>query len=161
MLSSTEITTQEGDVIRLSVSTINSDIFPDDVQLSLCGVEVLEIVLKREKGSNILSLFSLMQIAEILGGIMSDNDNVILYFYCDDMHDMKRRDTNILPQQFRSLLFSRMYYRYIQSNGITDIINVPVILKSDHDVYIHLITKERHIQTANALKTFLSDLSIK
>ncbi len=163
MNTSVSITTKRGDVIRVFVSTIDKDLFPENIRQLLGPVEIEEVVLERVTGDNPLSLSALMQIAEILGRILSENGNSILYFYCDEAHDIRRRDTTLLPQHYRSLLFSGMYSRYMSHNNLTDILNHPitVISSTGNETYIHLIAREKHLYITEVLKSYITNLTLK
>lgn len=155
------ITTREGDILRLSMSTIDRELFPQNISELISEIEIFEVILERETGAHPISLVSLMKVAEIIGNIMAENENAILYFYCDDIHDIPRRNRNLSPQHYRSFLFSRMHERYTYKHGISDIIDLPIILKSEHDIYIHFIIREKHLKIANGLKSYLSKLALK
>ena len=94
--------------------------------------------------------------------MFEENETVVLYFYCDDMHDIPRRNTNISPQKFRSDLFTRMFERYISMKHKTDIVNTPIIIQTeDRDIYIHLIAKNNHMSFVNTVKSIIADMSVK
>lgn len=78
------INTREGDVLRLSMSTIDKELFPQNIAGLIGEAEILDVVLEREVGKQPVSLVSLMKVADIIGNIMAENENAILYFYCDD-----------------------------------------------------------------------------
>ena len=123
------------------MSTFNLDIIPYEVQ-ELLGddIEIVDVTLERVKGINPTDIGILLKISNIIGEILNDNGNLILYFYCDDMHNISRRENReVSPQKFRSDLFSRMFDKYILSNGITNMINTPIEIKADRHIYIHLI----------------------
>lgn len=65
------------------------------------------------------------------------------------------------PQKFRSDLFSRMFDRYIISNGITNIINTPIEIKADRHIYIHLISRKCHLKYVTAIKNAIMDMEAK
>ncbi|MEG2151560.1 MAG: hypothetical protein RRY36_10120, partial [Bacteroidaceae bacterium] len=89
------------------------------------------------------------------------NENLILYFYCDDIHDILRRDKGLTPQKFRSHLFSKMLEKYISSNGITNMINTPIEIKADRHIYIHLISRSIHLEYVNAIKSAIMEMESK
>ena len=75
-----------------------------------------------------------------IAGFLLDNENAILYFYCDDINEINRRNHDITPQKYRSRLFSRM---------------------SDRDIYIHIISRESHLDYANIIRTTIEDMEHK
>lgn len=77
------------------------------------------------------------------------------------MHDIPRRDKALTPQKFRSLLFSRMFDKYISSNSIINIINTPIEIKADRHIYIHLISRACHLEHVNAIKSTIMEMESK
>lgn len=122
---SVSINSKLNDEYRIILSPFNLDIIPYEVQ-ELLGddIEIVDVTLERVKGINPTDIGILLKISNIIGEILNDNGNLILYFYCDDMHNISRRENReVSPQKFRSDLFSRMFDKYILSNGITNMIN--------------------------------------
>ena len=136
---SVSINSKLNDEYRIILSPFNLDIIPYEVQ-ELLGddIEIVDVTLERVKGINPTDIGILLKISNIIGEILNDNGNLILYFYCDDMHNISRRENRgVSPQKFRSDLFSRMFDKYILSNGITNMINTPIEIKADRHIYIH------------------------
>ena len=131
---SISISSKSNDEYRIILSPFNQDIIPCEVRKS---------------------------IRDIIGKVLNDNNNLILYFYCDDMHDIPRRDKALTPQKFRSLLFSRMFDKYISSNSIINIINTPIEIKADRHIYIHLISRACHLEHVNAIKSTIMEMESK
>ena len=130
---SVSINSKLNDEYRIILSPFNLDIIPYEVQ-ELLGddIEIVDVTLERVKGINPTDIGILLKISNIIGEILNDNGNLILYFYCDDMHNISRRENRgVSPQKFRSDLFSRMFDKYILSNGITNMINTPIEIKAD------------------------------
>jgi hypothetical protein len=159
---SVSINSKLNDEYRIILSPFNLDIIPYEVQ-ELLGddIEIVDVTLERVKGINPTDIGILLKISNIIGEILNDNGNLILYFYCDDMHDIPRRDKALTPQKFRSLLFSRMFDKYILSNGITNMINTPIEIKADRHIYIHLISRDTHLNYVNAIKNAIMGMASK
>lgn len=125
-------------------------------------IEIVDVTLERVKGINPTDIGILLKISNIIGEILNDNGNLILYFYCDDMHNISRRENRgVSPQKFRSDLFSRMFDKYILSNGITNMINTPIEIKADRHIYIHLISRDTHLNYVNAIKNAIMGMASK
>lgn len=96
-----------------------------------------------------------------IAGFLLDNENAILYFYCDDINEINRRNHDITPQKYRSRLFSRMFDRYMTSHDITGVVNASLEIRSDRDIYIHIISRESHLDYANIIRTTIEDMEHK
>lgn len=159
---SVSIKSKSDDEYRIILSPFNLEVIPDEVRVLLgSDMEIADVTLERVKGNNPTDIGILLKISNVIGEVFSDNENLILYFYCDDMHDILRRDKELTPQKFRSNLFSRMFDKYISSNGITDMINTPIEVKADRCIYIHLISRSAHLKYVNAIKRAIMEMESK
>ena len=91
---SVSINSKLNDEYRIILSPFNLDIIPYEVQ-ELLGddIEIVDVTLERVKGINPTDIGILLKISNIIGEILNDNGNLILYFYCDDMHNISRGRT--------------------------------------------------------------------
>lgn len=124
-------------------------------------IEIADVTLERVEGDNPTDIGMLLKISNVIGEVFNDNENLILYFYCDDIHDVLRRNKGLTPQKFRSNLFSRMFDKYILSNGITNMINTPIEIKAGRHIYIHLISRSIHLEYVNAIKSAIMEMESK
>lgn len=159
---SVSINSKYEDEYRIILSPFNLDVIPCEVQ-ELLGddIEIADVTLDRVKGDNPTDIGVLLKISKVIGEIFNDNENLILYFYCDDIHDILRRNKGITPQKFRSNLFSRMFDKYMLSNGITNIINTPIEIKADRHIYIHMISRRIHLEYVKAIKSAIMEMESK
>lgn len=159
---SVSINSKLDDEYRIILSPFNLEIIPNEVR-ELLGdkIEIADVTLERAKGDNPTDIGILLKISNVIGEVFNDNENLILYFYCDDIHDILRRDKGLTPQKFRSHLFSRMFDKYISSNEITHITNTPIEIKADRHIYIHLISRSIHSEYVNAIKSAIMELESK
>lgn len=152
MKFSVSITTREDDAYLISLDTKS---LPKDLQkLIPPQLEVIDINLIRLKGRNATSLHTLSEITEIIAQVFIENENTILYFYCDDMTEIPHTQKHILPQEYRSQLFSLLFERYIKRHGITHVHNHPVRI-NDVDglpMIIHLFARDAHKQYVDIIK---------
>lgn len=116
------------------------------------SVEIYDVVLLRVSGDETTSFKSLAQISTFIQGFMHNHPAAILYFYCDDMHEIRRahKHANYSPQQFRSQLFSLLFDREMQRYPETKLINnVQTITTDQGTAYIHLIScaANQHVVT--------------
>lgn len=150
-----------GDEYLVRIESFNREMLPDDVKALLGSIEILDISLERVSGNTPTSPNVLFDISNFIAGVLNDNPETILYFYCDDIHDVDRRNRSITPQKYRSQLFSRMFDHYTRSHDIDYIINTPLEFKKDKDVYIHFISKQEHLKYVDAIKNTILGLADK
>lgn len=111
-------------------------------------VEVVDIALSLASEIAIIknNTGTLIKIASVIFNFLDDND-VILYFYCskDDIIQRKTRKP-MLPQQYRSQLFSTMFDKITKNCEPGAFINKPVILRdeAEGDHYLHFIAKSKY-----------------
>lgn len=144
----------EGNIFNVCLEPIPKDILPNELGDALEGIEILDITLERAHGNGIASHRVMNDISEFIAGIFFDNPCSILYFYCDDMHDVPymSMNKNISPQAYRSRLFSRMFDRYVSANNIKGMLNYPVeVHLEDRDIFIHLISTEENLPVMGAI----------
>lgn len=160
---SVSINAKSGDEYRIIISPFNLYILPEEVTelFGESSIEIADVTLERIKGNTPTDIGILLKISNVIGEVFEDNQNLILYFYCDDMHEILRRDKGTSPQQFRSKLFSRMFDKYKASNNLTDIVNTSIKIKSDRDIYIHLISRECHLEYVDAIKNVIMEMESK
>lgn len=146
---SVDITNSEGDHLKIALSYYDSEtisIFSTDpLTLSLVFYDVTLI---REAGERYVGYKMLFAICDILARFMGENEDAVLCFYCDADTDVRRNHENMLPQEYRSWLFSRMFEVYVKSNNLSDYINHRVEIE-DHDnpdnkQYAHFICRKAH-----------------
>ena len=141
---------------------------PNEIIPLLEDADIIDVVLERVSGLERTSMHVLSGISEVIAKVFIDNSNAILYFYCDDMNPIPNmeknnsKNKNISSQQYRSILFSRMFDRYCLKKGYIDIYNIPVkIHLEDRDIYIHLIAREKHSRIVNLIKETILGMAEK
>lgn len=155
------ICASEGDKYLVMMESFNKSILPDDIANMLGDIEIVDVTLERVYGNNPTTFSTLFEISNIIAGFLLDNENIILYFYCDDLHDIARRNHSITPQKFRSSLFSKMFDGYISYNHSIEIENTLLEIKSDRDVYIHFISRVCHLIYVDAIKNIIMEMESK
>lgn len=159
---SISICSDSEDEYCITLSPFENSIIPDEIKLLLGkNIEIADITLERIKGTKPTRIDVLLKISNIIAEIFEENKNLILYFYCDDMHDILRRNKRVTPQKFRSDLFSCMFDKYITSNRLTNITNTPIEIIADRTIYIHLIARDVHLPYVNAIKDTIVNMASK
>lgn len=127
--------------------------FPqNNFEYSICIVDVSIILMSDgvEKNSSKTLLFFSNSINEYL-----QKNDVILYYYCDTSEIQMRnnRNTKMLPQEFRSKLFSAMFDQRNFENYILKEIKVSDPTNGDH--YLSLIS---HIKNTSRIEQIEQDI---
>ncbi len=157
---SVSVYSSQGDEYRLKLSSFTN--LPDRLNTILANrIEIIDVTLERISGRSIASIKILSTISNIIADIFEANENIILYFYCDDIHEISRRSQYLSPQEYRSRLFSRMIDKYLFSRKITYIVNTPIRIKSEQDIFIHLISRTSHGVYVKALQNEIQALNEK
>lgn len=154
------IQTSEGDKYLVLIESMAMDtLFYEEDVAFLNNIELVEITLERVFGNHKTTAKVLTEISQFIAGVINDNLNAVLYFYCDDMNDIQRRNKSISPQKFRSNLFSKMFDRYTTSNNISDYVNTSIEIKADRHIYIHLISRSANQIYVDYIKNRICSLS--
>lgn len=144
--------TKEGIDYLIRFTLFDKNRVPEKITIPIVDI-VIETNADIDKIKN--SAYSLLQITQIISEYATKN-NAIYYCYCSDK-PIKRADkkNHLTHQQYRSLLFCKMFEKNNNSNFInkTVIINDPQ--KGNH--HIHLITKLENEYMVNILSDTLSE----
>lgn len=145
-------------LIRLSSVELNTFLSKEVAAKVSEQVEVVEVCLERIRGKKTTNIAVLMQIAKMIANFFKQNEDVILYFFCDDLNDIPRRQTDLSPQKFRSRLFSQMYSRYTSMSNITEIQNVSICIDSSGwKNYIHFLVRSKHMPIMDMIQKDVLD----
>jgi len=156
MKFSISLHTPNGDRYLVCVSPLVEQL-RRELELPEENIEVCQIVLDRERGDNATDINILSQITDFVAKVLLANDNIILYYVCDDINEIPNCNHNIPSQEYRSRLFSSMFDRYVRNHNITDIINVPVIIKDaiGNKQYVHIISDQKHDVSVKVIVDFV------
>ncbi len=152
MKFSVSITTREKDVFYITLDSRN---LPEELRRLLPSeLEVIDVTLSRRAGQGFATVYTLGEISRIIADVFMDNKDAILYFFCDDMTPIPHTNKEILPQEYRSRLFSLLFERYIRENNIEDVGNYPVRINDvdGHPMIIHLFARDSHRQYVDIIK---------
>lgn len=144
----------EGNSFLVSMEPFEKSVLPDELESALHGIEILDVTLERSSGESNASARVLNDISTFIASVFFDNPKSILYFYCDDIHEVPgmSEKKNMLPQAYRSRLFSRMFERYVSVNHIEGVQNYPIeIHLEDREIFIHLISTDDNLPVMRAI----------
>ena len=132
---------------RIGFETIEAGFLQDEVfeYLNKEGVEIVEVLLERVKGTEKTSIAVLAEISAIIYRLFENNENVILYFFCDDLNEIPCTHKNMSPQAYRSSLFSAMFERFVRKQDVCDVDNVSISIEAlGRTEYLHFIVRNHH-----------------
>lgn len=155
------IHTADGNEYLILIDSFEKNSLPDFLINALHEIEIFDITLERVAGESQTPASVLFEISNFLAGFLLDNPSAILYFYCDDMHDISRRNTNISPQKFRSDLFSSMFNRYTRQHNVPNITDTTIEIRADRDIYIHLIARTEHLPFVQKIQNSIQEMAAK
>lgn len=134
---------------RIGFETIESGFLQDEVfeYLDKDGIEIVEILLDRVKGSGKTSIAVLSEMSEIIFRLFNNNENIIIYFFCDDLNEIPNTQKKVSPQAYRSRLFSSMFERFVRKQKIDDIENISISIEAlGRTEYLHFIVRSHHLK---------------
>ena len=137
--------TSTGDVYHITLSEDHSVLSSDAID-TLRDVHVVAIELRRLAGRNTTGQEVLAAIESTIAEYFVSHENSIICYYCDFINPIPHTKKNSMPpQQYRSLLFDRMFQRYTKLHGITDVrLSVVEINGINEKYYFHVIYHENH-----------------
>lgn len=103
----------------------------------------------------------LFAISDILARFLAENEDAVLCFYCDAQTDVRRNHHDMLPQEYRSRLFSRMFDFYVKSHNISGYTNHCVEIEDPDDAqnrqFAHFICRNEHRNAVAAIGNILME----
>lgn len=140
-----EISTAQGDVFRISLVEEGSLLSRDTISV-LGDIELMGIELQRLAGRSTASHEVLEAIEEFIASVFVQHENVVIFYYCDFVNPIPRTNkVNMSAQEYRSILFEKMFERYIKHHGIDNVhLSVITVDGAVESFYFHLIYREAH-----------------
>ena len=135
---------------------IKFTLFPQkDFEYEIDIIDISLILMSQTIENN--SLKTLAYFTNIIDAYLIEND-VILYYYCDTLEIKMRenRKEKLLPQEYRSLLFSSMFNKRNFENYILKAIKISDEINGDH--FISLISHINNIQKIEKIESDIQRL---
>lgn len=156
-----DLINRSGDQIKIALS----DYDEKNIKIFTSNPEILKlkfynITLSREENkTNYLNPTILFTVCGILRRFLEANENAVLTFYCDNKTDIERNHLNIPPQEYRSILFSKLVDYTLSKYNIEDVLHKVVVFKDFENAwnnqYFHIITKEKYKPQINEISELL------
>ena len=147
------ITSAKGDEYRIRLSSLDGKYFSQSfAQKTASDIDVVTIELERIKGEMPTGHAVLAQIEKTIAEIFLKQSNVVICFICDFLSPIPFTNKKMPAQQYRSILFIKMFERYISQHSIGNIMqSVLTIGGFGEDYYIHIIAREEHVKYVNMI----------
>jgi hypothetical protein len=130
--------TIEGFEYRIGFSPFNSLIIPENI-----NKPVIDVVIATQDNKVINNAGTLFMITKIIKEYLSSND-VLLYCYCDAIEiNRGLKHQKLTPQEYRNLLFQKMFEREADTKFINKLIVLTDINEVDH--YVQIISTTSNI----------------
>lgn len=90
----------------------------------------------------------LNKVSQLIATFFIGHPNAILYYQCDDISEVpmsfKKKETWMSVQEYRNRLFTNMFEKIVRKMNIS-VVDTPIYIDAcGNDVYIHLISREKH-----------------
>lgn len=140
-----QITSENGDEYKISLSQNDWLNLSGEIKEQF-GLDLISIELMRVSGNAITSSRTLATIEQLIADEFFSNPEAILFYYCDFLNPIPATSKKLLPQEYRSRLFSDMLQRYISQHNIQGFSEVVTVVEGiDEPYYFHLICRDHHL----------------
>ena len=149
---------------RIGFETIEAGFLQDEVfgYLNKEGIEIVEVLLERVKGSEKTGIAVLAEISAVIYRLFETNENIILYFFCDDLNEIPYTQKKMSPQAYRSSLFSAMFERFVRKHEVCGIDNVSICIEAlGRTEYLHFIVRNHHQKYIDYIQQNIEDTYAK
>lgn len=142
------ITSPVGDEYRVRLSSSNNRFLSEKVIQEIDGcINILAIELERAKGQMPTGHAVLSQIEKVVADVFLRHSDAVICFICDFLSPIPATKKKIPPQQYRSLLFTKMFEYYVSHHSVGNVVqSVLTISGIDEDYYIHIIARSEHMK---------------
>lgn len=143
-----------GDVYHISLSSANDGLLSDDVSriLDCDGIVILNVELSRVQGTHPTSNAVLAKIEEVIANVFLSHPNVIICYYCDFLSQIPSMRQSMSVQEYRSVLFSHLFDRYVTSHHIENVSQaIATIEGAVENYYVHIIARNEHLHYVNII----------
>ncbi len=133
----------DGDVYHITLSE-DKGVLSSDALDALKDITVVGIELRRLAGNHATGHDVLIAIEDIIAELFFQRDDVIICYYCDFINPIPHTKKNTVPpQEYRSMLFDRMFQRYTKQKDIKGVrLSVVEINGINEKYYFHVIYRE-------------------
>ncbi|MBO7433305.1 MAG: hypothetical protein J6U13_06075 [Salinivirgaceae bacterium] len=158
---------------RVSLTSVNQEALPDHIRAVLAdeNIDVSELMIERVSGKSATGQDVLHDITGWVAELFFANPNLIVYYSCDDMTPIPRRNKrggnrNMPVNEYRSKLFTRIFDTYMASHQVTGVTNTPIRIDNyengiGYSLFFHFIARNIHNNVVEILKDNIVEVSGK
>ena len=148
----------DGDVYHITLSE-DKGVLSSDALDALKDITVVGIELRRLAGNHATGHDVLIAIEDTIAELFFQRDDVIICYYCDFINPIPHTKKNTVPpQEYRSMLFDRMFQRYTKQKDIKGVrLSVVEINGINEKYYFHVIYRENHSVLASMIGSNLRE----
>ncbi len=97
----------------------------------------------------------LNKISQLIATFFVGHPNAILYYQCDDISDVpmsfNKKEAGVLVQEYRNRLFTTLFEKVSRKLSVS-VIDTPIYIDAcGNDIYIHLMSREIHVDMAKKI----------
>lgn len=97
----------------------------------------------------------LNKISQLIATFLFSHPKAILYYQCDDISDVpmsfNKEKSGILVQEYRNRLFTTLFKKYAKKMDVA-VVDTPIYIDAcGNDIYIHLMSREIHVDMAQKI----------
>lgn len=149
------IRSNKGDELQVSLIPLRDQFLSQEAheRLSRDGVDVLMVELDRVKGIAPVGHLVLSNIEQVVADAFVHKRNTVICFICDFLSPIPSSKKQIPCQQYRSILFTRMFERYISKHeSVMDMTQTVVAIEGTCETYyVHLIARKEQMHYVQLL----------
>lgn len=99
----------------------------------------------------------LNKISHLIATFFIGHPNSILYYQCDDISDVpmsyNKKKSGLLVQAYRNRLFTTLFEKVSRKLSVA-VVDTPIYIDAcGNDIYIHLMSREIHVDMAKKIST--------
>lgn len=158
---------------RILLTPVNVEVLPENILRTLSDrhVDISELIIERISGDDTTGQDVLHDITSWIAEIFANNQNLIIYYSCDDItpipaRNKKSKHSDIPVNEYRSKLFSRMFNTYMSSHQVSGVADIPIRLDNyengmGYSLFFHFIARKHHYDIVELLKEDIKEVSGK
>ena len=98
----------------------------------------------------------LNKISQTIASFFIGHPNAILFYQCDDISDVpmsiKKKEDSLSVQAYRNRLFTKLFDKIVKKLSLS-VVDTPIYIDAcGNDIYIHIISREIHIDVVDKIK---------
>ena len=98
----------------------------------------------------------LNKISQTIASFFIGHPNAILFYQCDDISDVpmsiKKKEDSLSVQTYRNRLFTKLFDKIGKKLSLS-VVDTPIYIDAcGNDIYIHIISREIHIDVVDKIK---------